>query len=246
MVLAQAGDQLPPPSLLPLKTPALSAWERVAYDLPGPARNSVPSEKDFPVKANPRSEGRRMPASKNADSPATFERVPLQVSVVRVDNDLREIIRWSDGKQSEKWILSAIVLEQAPEDGSIEVIDPRFFPTEAAKLTSTPFAELRWLRPSFFRGVRKIMDRDAFFYQADDVPFDPNSAEEPLSSSLVAWIDAETHLPLASADRDSLWLYKKRTDPVGPLTLPAAFQAALERNEKRYFHLIGRYKPVAP
>lgn len=234
------------PPTLPPKVSTTSTWVRIAYALPG--SNALESE-DWSAIFNtaPRRNGRESQPPLPGAPPEEPIPVPLKSSVTHQGSVNREVIEWSNSKKTEKWIYNGFVLEESVLDGKIAVTDPRFSAEYAKLFGSSPYTELFWLRPAFYRGTRQIQGKLFHYYRADPAA-GPNSkaGDEFITASMSAWIDAETGLPFASTDDDSLWIYRHGQPDVNLLALPTNFQAALKESEERFQRLIGRYKAVKP
>ncbi|HSI84719.1 MAG: hypothetical protein ACAI35_19250 [Candidatus Methylacidiphilales bacterium] len=257
----------PPPGLVPLKPAGPIAWECTAYLLPSAEQLAEQDWNALSAKLRPRQEGRSLQQGKspavNAASPAPGSEaasdpagavapvivpLPLKIQGWYDGRATRQLTQWSNGKTSEKWMIAGLILEQNPEDNSITVADKRFHEAEVQKLGCSTFSELFWLQPGFYEGVRAVQSKAYYFYRGASPQRTVNSWDTMLSPALTAWIDPATRLPFATTDGDSLWIYNNAISApaANSLTMPPAFVAAQQQNEKRYQKLIGRYKSVKP
>jgi hypothetical protein len=173
-------------------------------------------------------------ASANPDSYAP--RKALKVEVTQAEGVRRMLIKWSDGKVSERWAIAnlPVVFEQDPRDLKVVV------PVQAGSLGNqiTEFeipsgaSSFAWLKPQLLANEKpmKYRDKDCLHYVGTIAAPAVSGEKAPPPVRAEAWIDSKTLLPVALDSELALCVFTfHERPPAVPLVIPPVFKQRIAR-----------------
>ena len=128
----------------------------------------------------------------------------------------RDLLTSRDGIKSEKWFVDSILLWTTP-DGKVSVSDtsgaPPSMPEDPNPSVPHGFPGVAWISLENFVGEVIYQKQVCYHYVAEGTE---------------AWIDVESKLPVAYQSAGTLYQFKFNPPPTEPLTMPPAYQKALD------------------
>lgn len=186
---------------------------------------------------------------------------PVEITVTKDGQTYREVITWSNGKKSEKWILDGMQLREIPQTGDIMRVDSTSYSTDVSDYSSSDFEPLQWLDRANYKGVKLVAGRPAYEFVTENAnrrltkreialseKVDTGDAQvnrgtkEQKKSLLVAYLDAKSQMPIYVDDGYVVRIYKFGT-PSASLVVPERFAEKF----KEWKEVIARKtKPALP
>jgi hypothetical protein len=220
-------EQIPPPTApFVERAPAHAAW-KVTY-----ASKQTPPPNMMGAGAN----GAVNPAGPSGPLPTTL----LEVDVVKMDPNRREVYLWSNKQTTEHWIYHGLYLFNQLGMPDINVFAPGTGSMAIASMipdySKSDFPEFAWLSLDTYRNVVTYQQRKCYLFQSQPQP----QAQLPKNPALMmmvkraplggqqAWIDVKTLLPVALDDGMTLRTYTSFKElPPSELELPGTFAQGL-------------------
>jgi len=204
--------------------------------LSGPLLNRAPESALWTVIIS-RTSSRKPEARREKGAPAELQ----QLTVAKSKTTYREERLLSDGTKSEVWRVGAMQISALPGSGELTIFEPS--PSSIALLdpeaytdySKTDFPGFEWISKKNYRGVQELAGRPCLVFEeaaSDPSGEAPEGAPQILRTSMAAWIDLETRLPVILQKGAKTNAYRFGTPPQGMLTLPPRIQSLLDRRAK--------------
>ena len=158
--------------------------------------------------------------------PATPPKKPVKVDIVRQGNLRRDTVVCSDGTTTQIWWCEnppVAMFDNGPKD---HVSSMRASSMAQVRYDASSF---EWVGAKSFAGMKPYKGKPGQYYEMEVI--DDNDGEKT-KRTLRAWIDPETHKPLALDNGFNKVAFLFRDDiPVEPLQMPANFLEKYRRLE---------------
>lgn len=179
--------------------------------------------------------------SGNADgSPAKTMPVEIQALFVTKSGKIyREERHYTDGSRIELWRIGAMQISEKPDTGEVVIFEPSesmlglLDPEAYTEYSKTDFPGLDWISKRNYVGIQKVGTVDCLTFSASkEIDRGEGAKGPPVRSTIVAWIDRETRLPVCiqSGGRKVVFTFVK--PPQTTLALPPKLQSFLDRRAK--------------
>ena len=188
---------------------------------------------------------------------AAAARRPVSLNVSKDGNVYNEVVHWSDGKKSEKWISGELQVYEVPQTGQVarSILPTVGYSENFSDYRRSDFEELEWIDKTNFSGVKEVSGRKVFAFGVESAKrrLTPREKEElqdadqrlsedeivkrneRLSSgekAYVAYLDMTTQRPLYFDDGRVVRVYQFIDQPSGRLQVPPRFAEELETWKK--------------
>lgn len=173
------------------------------------------------------------------------EKQPVMPSQTRISKDgttYREIITWSDGRQTEKWVVGGLQIQDGPNGRLQRIMLPTsFYASEYSDYSRSDFEELEWVGKSNFQGP--IFSEGVSVYSFEvpgnarrltprEKSAQAGRGELELKSEgdrkFVAYLDVKNQLPVYLDDGQLVRVYSFTKPSPGELEVPPKFAKAFE------------------
>ena len=143
----------------------------------------------------------------------------VEVHSTKVGKLRRDLVTSRDGIKSEKWFVESMLLWTTPE-GKVSVSESSGAPApdsaDPNPSVVNGFPGVAWIGIEYYAGVVLFNEEQCFHYV------------HYVNGDTEAWINVESKLPVAYKNAGILYQFKFNPPPVEPLTLPPAYQKALD------------------
>lgn len=143
----------------------------------------------------------------------------ISTTVTKIENKRREVSRWGDGRQSERWVVDGLAMTQQP------TWPPEMVVSEPAPPGEGDF-DLGWLDVKYFQKSVTLEGKKCYYYVGPDRAGENrglkgDGGEGP--PMIKVWIDEKTRLPILvqTAECRKHYAYANSTETA--LQLPATF-----------------------
>lgn len=164
-------------------------------------------------------------ASASPGSSVSSPRRTTAVHSTKTGNLKHDRITATDGSSEDHWYSGSLYLWPS-SSGQVIVFDTRDNPRDAGDTSpsvASGFPGVGWVQLSCYDKVEPIKERPCYHYIMK-------------GGAVEAWIDVETRFPLAYKCGDVIYQFKFNAPPTAPLTLPPAYQKALDYCQKELDH----------
>lgn len=244
-----AQEAVPQPSIPPMpsgpllkRAPDYSTWSVTCYghlmESKEPARATATGE----------------------EKPKEKEPVTMASTVVKTGSTILELNTDTQGKRTEIWHVSGIMVMKLPD-----AANPVVWPDSgqayiySVNFAASDFAGLDWISAKTYTGMAKYQGKDCIEFKGEVSPLTPSAhanemieigqakvfglpVPQEIKVPAVAYIDLETRLPLYVQFGNEKRTYQYGTPPSAPQVLPAELAGAVEEYAKR----IKRLSAPAP
>lgn len=234
-VLAQDAASIPPPTKpLLRRLPKASEWtvtiwrdrDKAKAEFSKPSKHDEEAEEELPQSASTMIE-------------------PLQTTITKYGDLIREKTVWSNKKVTEKWISGTFQLREGEQTDDIyRVMTPRsFYSPDYSDYSNSDFEECEWIRMENYKGIQKINGKAVYVFdaganekaltnreKADKALLERDGAADapvPSSRRHVVYLDVEKQVPVFADDGSEILTYTYARESPAPLTLPPRFASAL-------------------
>lgn len=176
---------------------------------------------------------------------------PIEVTVTKDGTTYREVITWSNGTKSEKWIVDGLQLREIPQTGAIMRVDTASYGPEVSDYSTSDFEPVQWIGKDNYKGVKFAGGRPTYEFVVEDAsrrltrrevvhrgytdtgdPVEPGKSVKATGfqsdkNVQVAYLDARTQLPIYVDDGAMARTYRFEV-PAGPLVVPERFAIKFE------------------
>ncbi len=187
-------------------------------------------------------------SAKKDKAPANRETLPQQIITTKTGTIIHEVATSLGGKQTDKWYNGKLQYEKSATSGSWRVktgsvtngaYDDRTY----VPFSATGFRDLDWISASTYVGTIPYGNRTCLVFSkvgADKVNLGDSSTQKKTLGTLqtVAYIDAETRLPISMRDGGSVRVYHFTTPPTEMQTYPADLATDLKKGRDAQTRLL--------
>lgn len=170
---------------------------------------------------------------------------PVQITITKHGNLIREKTLWTNKKVTEKWISGSFQLREGElTDDVHRVMTPRsFYSPDYSDYSNSDFEECEWIRMENYKGVQRINGKAYYAFEAgstdktltnrekaDKAILERDGTEAPFTPPTrryVVYLDVEKQVPVYSDNGEEIRTYVFAKEPPAPLTLPQRFESEL-------------------
>jgi len=133
---------------------------------------------------------------------------------------------WSDGSQTETWIIDGLQVIGLPGHRGVFLLDPVRDPIEALLQDRYDFDRITWLSATTFVDQETFQGRPCFVFKKPATPIKNNGSNENVAAYLEslpgqAWIDVQSRQLVGYSDGSNQYTYTYGPAPSAPLQPPA-------------------------
>jgi hypothetical protein len=178
---------------------------------------------DVTYKASP-------PAPGATPKPTTASGRVKKIEVTQSDTIERTVVTLDTGKKSENWFhipTQILITTNTPSGGPVCFSSRE---SEMIKSFATGFepADFQWLNKEHFVAFISYKGQSCLHYRVDIEPTSPDRREAGgIFGIYEAWVDKDTHLPIALSKASVTGIYTFAKSAPEPLTMPPAIASAL-------------------
>jgi hypothetical protein len=147
------------------------------------------------------------------------------ITVTKTNDTYREILVFKSGATQEKWIYEGMELMKASGTNVVVPIPPPTTETpnpDWADYSHSDFKRVEWVSPDYYKGAKNFEGKPAYSFEKG------GSGEK----KLIAYLSADTQLPLFCSDWETTRIYTYNPAPSEPLVLPPDFLNTMQTFKK--------------
>lgn len=182
----------------------------------------------------------------NGSAKASPMRLPKEIHVSKDGATYREIIVWSDGHKTEKWIVDGLQVRETSGGNVVRIMSPSsFYAPDYSDYSRSDFEDVEWINQSNYVGAqtlngasvyafetpwskRKLIPREA----ADRASSEDVQPENDSGRTCTVFLDAATQLPVFFDDGQIIRTYTYSAGSPEKLIPSSKFSRVIERWKK--------------
>lgn len=166
------------------------------------------------------------------------DRRPVAISCRRGTDLTQVVVKWSDGTNTEGYVVGDSVLRRKSESKRLFVV-PAQDEDYACPLYVSGFIGTAWLSMEFYKGVERVEKEKCFkFVHPPYIP--PNPETEAGYPELTAWVRVSDKAPVRVKIGDAIYDFSSVQPVTEPVAMPSDMRQAFERllKEQRSLELL--------
>ncbi len=179
--------------------------------------------------------------------------VPQETDISKDGKTYREVITWSDGHKTEKWIAKGLEVFDTPDGSVMRIMPPgAVYAPSYSDYSRSDFEDVEWISEGNYVGVRTWNGMPVYAFEVAANKHTPTPREKAAratgdpaaqtsSGTYVAYLDVHTQLPLYLDNGQIIRTFTYPKDNPKELAPPPKFAKALESWTKEI-----QRKTVAP